>query len=73
MSTSLGRLSAAEAAQPAKYDAPEKTVSAILSNQDAIIAAIKALCAKLDADAGVTDANYASSVSDALAAIDLSL
>ena len=43
----------------------------MLKNQDAIIDALKALTAKLDADAGITDTNYASTVTDVLAKLKL--
>lgn len=65
-STTLGRLAAVEVGKPIIYDAPEKTVRAILTNQDAIIDAVKALCAKLDLDAGVTDTNYSALISNSL-------
>lgn len=68
-SSTLGRLSAAEAGKPVIYDAPEKVISAILSNQDSVIAALKVLTAKLDLDAGVTDTNYAALVSNSLSPI----
>ena len=71
MSLILGRLASAEKAKPVIYDAPEKTISALLSNNDALIDAVKALCAKLDADAGVTDTNYAALISNSLSKIDL--
>ena len=47
-STSLGRLPAAQVGQPVIYDAPERTIAAILTQQDAIIAALQALAAQLD-------------------------
>jgi hypothetical protein len=50
MSKPLGRLNPAELGKAVIYDAPERTVQAILSNQDAIIAALQALAAKLDAE-----------------------
>lgn len=50
---------------------PGSAEQAILINQDAIITALKALCAKLDADAGVTDTNYESLISNALAQVTL--
>jgi hypothetical protein len=70
-STTLGRLSAAEAAKPVIYDAPEKLIAALLTSQDAMIDAIKALTAKLDADAGVTDTTYAALISNGLTKIAL--
>lgn len=51
---------------------PEKSAEqGVLVNQDAIITAIKAICAKLDADAGVTDEDYASTISDALSKVQI--
>ena len=71
MSTSRGRLNASEVGKPVTYDDPTKVISALLSNQDALIDAIVALTAKLDADAGVTDTNYGALISASLAKIDL--
>jgi hypothetical protein len=51
MSQKLGRLQASELNKPVIYDAPERTIQAILSNQDAIIAALQAIAAKLDGEA----------------------
>jgi hypothetical protein len=67
----IGRLNEAEAAQKVKYDAPEKTVSALLSKVDELTDKIAALCAKLDADGGVTDTDYAAEISDDIAKIEL--
>lgn len=51
---------------------PNKSATqAILRNQDAIIDSIKALAAKLDADAGVTDTDYASTITDLLSKVTL--
>jgi hypothetical protein len=51
---------------------PNKSaMQAMLRNQDAVIDAIKAIAAKLDADAGVTDTNYASTITDLLSKIAL--
>lgn len=72
MSTELGRLSSSEASQPVPYDSPEKTMSAVLSKQDAIIDALKALTAKLDADGGVAT-DYAATITASLSKIDLRL
>ena len=55
------------------HDAPSNTVEAMLTKQDAIVDAIKAMAAKLDADAGVTDTDYASSITDSLAKLKLIL
>lgn len=43
----------------------------MLVKQDAIIDALKAMAAKLDADAGVTDTDYAATITDALAKLEL--
>jgi hypothetical protein len=51
MSQKLGRLNPAEAGKPVIYDAPERTVQAIISNQDSVVAALKAIAAKLDGEA----------------------
>jgi len=69
-STSLGRLSAAQVGQPQIYDAPERTVAAILTNQDAIIAALKALAAQLDTNS-ITGHPYNTGLVAALAPVQL--
>lgn len=43
----------------------------MLQTQDAIIDALKAIAAKLDLDAGVTDTDYASTITDSLSKVDL--
>lgn len=70
MSEDTGRRDASE---ELTHDAPNATVEGMLTKQDELIDAIKALCVKLDADVGVTDADYASSISDALAKLKLRL
>jgi len=57
------------------HDAPSATVEQMLANQDALIDAIQALTAKLDADSGDTggDSDYADKVSDSLNKLDLIL
>jgi hypothetical protein len=64
--TSLGRLDAGEAGQSQVLDDPTKAYSAVLTKQDEIIDLLKALTAKLDGDVGITDVDYASSLTDAL-------
>lgn len=51
--------------------ARRSALQAVLIKQDEIIDDLKALAAKLDADAGVTDTDYASSITDALEKVDL--
>lgn len=70
-SITLGRLPASEAGKPVLHDAPEKQIEAMLSQQDAIIAAIKALCVKLDADTSLDEDDYAATISDPLAPLAL--
>jgi len=57
------------------HDAPNNTVEAMLTKQDAIIDALKALAAKIDADSGDTggDSDYASLITDSLAKLELVL
>lgn len=71
--TTLGRLPDAQIGSKILADAPEKQISAMLSKQDEIIGLMKALCAKLDADAGVIDTDYAATISDGLNEIQLKL
>ena len=71
MSLTLGRLSSTELGKPVLHDQPSKTSSAVMSKLDELIDAIKALTAKLDADAGVTDTNYAALISNAISKVDL--
>ena len=59
----LGRLSDEEVGKEILHDAPEKQMQAVMSKLDELIDAIAALTAKLDADAGVTDTDYAAEVS----------
>jgi len=70
MSTDYGRLNKDLVGKQLSDDAPELKVAAMLSKQDDLIAAIKALTAKLDADAGVTDTDYASTISDGINLLD---
>ena len=67
----MGRLAADELKKKVLHDAPEKTVAALMSKVDELTVVIKALCAKLDADAGVTDTDYAAVISDAILKIEL--
>lgn len=67
MSQTLGRLTSTEGVP---HDNPSATVAAILTKQDQIIDMLKALTAKLDADGGVTDADYAT-LTDSLKKVDL--
>lgn len=50
---------------------PKSAEQAMLLKMDELVVAIKALTAKLDADAGVTDTDYAASISAALEKIKL--
>ena len=69
-SSTLGRLPASQIGTPIIYDAPERVVSAILSQQDAIIAALQALAAQLDANT-ITGHPYNTGSVAALAPIQL--
>ncbi len=51
--------------------APKSAEQAMLKKMDEMIDAIKALTAKLDADATVTDTDYAATISDALDKVKL--
>ena len=66
----MGRLTADELQKKVLHDAPEKTVAALMSKVDELTDVIKALCAKLDADA-VGGADYAAVISDAILKIEL--
>jgi hypothetical protein len=71
--TKLGRLSDAEKELDVLHDAPQKQMAAVMSKLDEIIKILKDLTAKLDADSGVNDTNYASTLTDALKEIELKL
>lgn len=73
MSQALGRLSSGEAGLAVLHDMPEKQAAAIMSKLDELIAAMKALTAKLDLDAGITGTDYAALTTDSLSAILLQL
>ena len=51
--------------------APGSAEQASLIKQDALIDALKALTAKMDADIGVTDTDYAATLTDALEKVEL--
>jgi len=70
MTQTLGRLAPSQVGQPVIYDAPERTVQAILTQQDAIITAIQALCTKLDGES-VGDGTLAASIGATLQPIQL--
>jgi len=72
MSTTVGRIPEI-VDNPHVHDAPNRTVEAMLTKQDQLIDAIQALTAKLDADGGVTDTDYASLITDAIKKLDLNL
>lgn len=69
MSTELGRIPDSQTV--VLDDEPSQKVSAMLRKQDELIDAIQGLAAKLDADATVTDTDYAALWTDALAKLDL--
>lgn len=50
---------------------PKSAEQGMLQNQDALIDAMKALAAKLDADSGVNDTDFASTITDALEKLSL--
>lgn len=67
--TLVGRLSPEEAALPVLADASNRQVLALQTKVDLLTDAVKALCAKLDGDAGVTSTDYAATISDALSKV----
>lgn len=73
MSTTVGRLEAGRAGKVVADQGSEGEVAAILSKQDEIIDLLKALADKLDNDAGVSDTDYVSSLTDALEKVNLTL
>lgn len=68
--TKIGRLTDEQVGKPVINDAPEQQMKAVMSQLDQLVGVVKALTAKLDLDGGVTDADYAASVS-ALIEIEL--
>lgn len=72
MNPELGRLSSGEVGKPVVHDDPSKQGQAVQSQLDAVVDALKALCAKLDTDA-VGGADYAATISDSLKKIVLYL
>lgn len=68
--TKIGRLTDAQVGKPVINDAPEQQMRAVMSQLDQLVGVVKALAAKLDLDGGVTDTDYAASVS-ALIEIEL--
>lgn len=68
--TKIGRLTDEQVGKPVINDAPEQQMRAVMSQLDQLVGVVKALAAKLDLDGGVTDADYAASVS-ALIEIEL--
>ncbi len=73
MSETVGRLEAGRSGNVVADQGSEGQVAAMLSKQDEIIDLLKSLAAKLDLDAGVSDTDYASALTDALAKVDLKL
>jgi hypothetical protein len=71
--TEVGRLPVSRVGKVALHDAPNEQIAAMLSNQDAIITALKAIAAKLDADTGTSEIDYAATITDALKVLDLHL
>ena len=70
-STELGRLKKED--QMVVHDAPSQTMSAVLSKLDEQQQLLKDLAAKLDLDTGVTDTDYATSLTDDYQKIELNL
>ena len=68
MSTTKGRKTFT---QYTRTMADRSAEQGMLVKQDAIIDTLKALAAKLDADAGVTDTDYASTLTDLLSKLEL--
>jgi len=73
MSETIGRLPLDLVDQPHVHDAPNRTVEAMLTKLDALIDIQAGLAAKLDADPGVTDTDYAATLTDSLKKLDLIL
>lgn len=71
--TDVGRLPSDEVGDEHLLDDPTKAFSALLTKVDEIIAALKGIAAKLDADDGVTDTNYRSLWTNALAELKFRL
>jgi hypothetical protein len=71
--TDVGRLPSDEVGDEHLLDDPTKAFSALLTKVDEIIAALKGIAAKLDADGGVTDTNYRSLWTTALAELKFRL
>lgn len=71
--TKLGRLSDSEKMLPIVHDDPSQQMKAVMSKLDELIGAVKALTAKLDADGGVTDTDYAALITNAIKEIELKL
>jgi len=69
----IGRLPAEEVGQDHILDDPTKGFQAVLTKQDEIIDLLKALTAKLDADGGVSDTDFASLLTDDLNKLGFSL
>ena len=74
MSTEVGRRPVAEIdLGNTTHDAPSNTVESMLRKQDIIVDALKAMGDKLDADVGVTDADFGVLITDSLAKLELIL
>lgn len=72
-SEEVGRLASDEVGTELVLDDPSRACSAILSKIDDLIVALKAIGDKLDADGGVTDTDYGSTITDALAKLKFKL
>jgi len=65
-SEELGRLASSEVGSEHILDNPTLAYSALLTKVDELIDALATLTAKLDSDGGVTDEDYASTITDSL-------
>lgn len=66
-----GRRQGANIARKTNTVAPKSAEQAMLQKQDEIIQLLKDLAAKLDADTGVNDTDFASTLTDALEKVKL--
>ena len=66
-----GRRQGANISRKTNTIAPKSAEQAMLQKQDEIIDLLKSLAAKLDADTGVNDTDFASTLTDALEKVKL--
>jgi hypothetical protein len=73
MSDKIGRIPVENLYDKHVHDGPNRTVEAMLTQQDQMIGMLQDLAAKLDADTGVTDTDYAATLTDSMQKLDLIL